>query len=466
MKRVGTGFSGVVTPLFDNMLVLAPNEVGLIQYDVQSITIPTEPSTSKPHKKYKPKKQYTQAPKVPFPEPSPEHMLPSPSNDPLPVEENRVLKELHSVHSKVDIAAPVVEKEKSFKQGRIIAYIDEDVEINLEAAQAKPYKMDLEHQEKVLSMQDVNDEEPAEAEEVLEVVTAAKLITKVVTTVGATTTTEATKVSVPRRRRGVVIEDPEETTSIVVVHSKVQSKDKEKGILIVEPKSLKGQAQIKQDEAFARQLEAELNADINWNAIMNEIRPLFEKHYNYNQAFPEEVNEEVTVPEKEVKVEGHKREEATPLASKISIVDYKIHFKRNKPYFKIIRAYGNHMLFLSFSTLLKNFNREDLECLWKLVKERFEKTKPKNYTDDYLLKTLKTMFEQPDVEAKQMMSNVRLEVEEESEMSLERLRLVRRQLNEGGGLLGIMDLTYYYCSSYLVLLLGITAGKEEIRRQH
>nr|GEX96820.1 hypothetical protein [Tanacetum cinerariifolium]GEX99772.1 hypothetical protein [Tanacetum cinerariifolium] len=49
-------------------------------------------------------------------------------------EENMVLKELHSVHSKVDTAAPVMEKEKSFKHGRIIADIDEDVEINLEEA--------------------------------------------------------------------------------------------------------------------------------------------------------------------------------------------------------------------------------------------------------------------------------------------------------------------------------------------
>nr|GEY70356.1 hypothetical protein [Tanacetum cinerariifolium] len=46
-----------------------------------------------------------------------------------------------------------------------------------------------------------------------------------------------------------------------------------------------------------------------------------------------------------------------------------------------------------------NFDIEDLESLWKLIKERFEKTVPKNYTDDYLLKTLKTMIEQPDVEA-------------------------------------------------------------------
>nr|GFA80304.1 ribonuclease H-like domain-containing protein [Tanacetum cinerariifolium] len=65
-------------------LVPTAKEVGLIQDDVQSISIPAEPSTSKPHKKHKPKKQQTQAPKVPSPEPSPEHRLPLSSNDPLP----------------------------------------------------------------------------------------------------------------------------------------------------------------------------------------------------------------------------------------------------------------------------------------------------------------------------------------------------------------------------------------------
>nr|GEU52320.1 hypothetical protein [Tanacetum cinerariifolium] len=387
-------------------------EVGLIQDNVQLISIPMEPSTSKPHKKHKPKKQQTQAPKVPSPEPSPEHRLPLPSNDPLPggkdnlklkelmdlcthlsnkvleleseiidikstykesikklegrvdrlEEENKVLKELYSVHYKVDTVAPVVEKEKSFKQGRIIADIDEDVEINLEEAQAKPYRMDLEHPEKVLNMQDVDDEEPVEVEEVLEVVTAAKLITKVVTTARATTTAEATKVSVSRRRKGVVIQDPEETTSTDVVHSEVQSKDKGK----------------------------------------------------------EKVNEEVIVPVKEVEVEGHKREgeslkkeitkkqkmdeeaeelkshlqivsnddddvytEATPLASKIPIVDYKIYLERNKPYLKIIRADAS---------------------VWRDQKGRYVLAKRYHLTHFTL---------------EQMLNNVRLEVEKESEMYLE-----------------------------------------------
>nr|GEY64357.1 hypothetical protein [Tanacetum cinerariifolium] len=322
-------------------------------------------------------------------------------------------------------------------------------------------------------------------------------MTEVVTTVGATTIAKTTKVSVPKRRRGVVIQDPEETTSTVVVHSEIQSKDKGK----------------------------ELNADINWNAVMKKVKrserlndavmkyqalkrkPLTKAQarkimiiYLKNMAgfkmnYFKGMTYKVTVPEKEVEVKGHKREgksleneitnkqkmdkevkdlkshlqivsnndddvytKATPLASKIPIVDYKIPFERNKPYIKIIKADGNHVLFLRSSTMLKNFDREDLESLWKLVKERSEMTKPKNYIDDYLLKTLRTMFEQPDVEAsiwkdqkgryglakryplthftlEQMLNNVRLEVEEVSEMSLELLRIKCRGYGQSSPML-------------------------------
>nr|GFC23561.1 hypothetical protein [Tanacetum cinerariifolium] len=194
--------------------------------------------------------------------------------------------------------------------------------------------------------------------------------------------------------------------------------------------------------------------------------------------------EEVTVQKKEIEEEGNKRqgksleqeitkkqrmdEEAeelkrhlqivandndvytkdTPLASKVFVVDYQIHYENNKSYYKIIKAYRTHKLFLRFITLLKNFDRKDLETLWQLVKERFETIEPKNFSDDFLLNILKIMLEKPDIKAnmillvekkyplthftlQQMLDNVRLKVEEESEMSLKLLRLVRRQLNEG-----------------------------------
>nr|GEY20336.1 hypothetical protein [Tanacetum cinerariifolium] len=299
----------------------------------------------------------------------------------------------------------------------------------LEESQAKVYHLDLEHADKVLSMQETDEEEPIEIEEVIKVVTAAKLKTEVVTT--ATTPITAApvpKASAPRKRRGIIIQDPKEAaTASVIVQSEY--------------------------EAIARELEAELNANINWNDVIDqvkrkerqdntvmryqalkrkpvtktqarknlmvylknmvgfkmdffsgmtytEIRPIFEKHYNLNQAFLERVEEEVIGQEEEVSKRKSKSSEpraankqrideeveelkthlqiipndeddvytkAISLALKVPVVDYQIHYEHNKPYYKIIRADGTHQLFLSFITLLRNFDREDLEMLWKLV---------------------------------------------------------------------------------------------------
>nr|GEY73042.1 hypothetical protein [Tanacetum cinerariifolium] len=82
---------------------------------------------------------------------------------------------------------------------------------------------------------------------------------------------------------------------------------------------------------------------------------------------------------------------STPLALKVPVVDYKIYNQNNKPYYKIKRANGSHQLYLSFLSLLRNFNIEDLEALWRLVKERFATIKPKNFFDDFLLITLRAM---------------------------------------------------------------------------
>nr|GFB01806.1 hypothetical protein [Tanacetum cinerariifolium] len=86
--------------------------------------------------------------------------------------------------------------------------------------------------------------------------------------------------------------------------------------------------------------------------------------------------------------------EATSLSSKSpAIVDYKIYKEENKSYFKIIRADGNSQIYLTFRKMFKNFNREDLEVLWSIIKVRFKKTKPIDYMDNLLFQTLKTMFE-------------------------------------------------------------------------
>nr|GEX31218.1 ribonuclease H-like domain, reverse transcriptase, RNA-dependent DNA polymerase [Tanacetum cinerariifolium] len=136
----------------------------------------------------------------------------------------------------------------------------------------------------------------------------------------------------------------------------------------------------------------------------DDIRPIFEAKFNSNIAFllktkeqmEEEENKALQTINKTPAQKAAKRRklnkevkdlkrhleimpnedddvytEATPLARKVPIMDYEIIELNNKPYYKIIKADGTHKLYISFLTLLKNFNREDLEALWSLVKESF-----------------------------------------------------------------------------------------------
>nr|GFA56969.1 hypothetical protein [Tanacetum cinerariifolium] len=66
--------------------------------------------------------------------------------------------------------------------------------------------------------------------------------------------------------------------------------------------------------------------------------------------------------------------EATPISSRSpTIIDYQIYKEGKKTYFKIIRADGNSQVYQTFKKMFKNFNKEDLEVLWDIVKDRFKK---------------------------------------------------------------------------------------------
>nr|GEX54160.1 hypothetical protein [Tanacetum cinerariifolium] len=194
----------------------------------------------------------------------------------------------------------------------------------------------------------------------------------------------------------------------------------------------------------------------------DEILPIFQAKFDANIKFlfksreeMEEVDEEIiksineTPAQKAAKRKKlHERaKEDGDLKKKVPVVDYEIVMINNKPRYKIIKADGTHQLYISFITLLKNFDREDLEDLWRIRKARFSTSKPTNFSDDYLLSTLKTMFEKTDGQdaiwrnqqiekrfplskftLEQLVNVVRLKVEEESEMSLELLRFTRQQL--------------------------------------
>ncbi|GJW24914.1 hypothetical protein Tco_0038725 [Tanacetum coccineum] len=101
---------------------------------------------------------------------------------------------------------------------------------------------------------------------------------------------------------------------------------------------------------------------------------------------------EVIPDEEEVAID------VVPLATKPpTIVDWKIHKEGKKSYYQIVRADGKSQMYRVFSLMLKSFSREDLEDLYKLVKAKYESTRPVEDLDLLLWGDLKTMFD-PHVE--------------------------------------------------------------------
>nr|GEX91509.1 copia protein [Tanacetum cinerariifolium] len=257
--RVGKGFFGVDTPLFEEMIVAQEVSKGVVEVNVEDV--PTagvaegaasvvdddvnatvdEPSITSP------------TPLTPPPQPSQD----IPSTSQIETSDDTVMEDVS-------------------KQGRMIANMDADFDVTLkEIAKDVALNADVEENDEV---------ELAELQEVVEVVTTAKLIIEVVTAVSATITVVApqlttvvaptltTAPSAARRRKGVVIRNPEETTTpSTIIYSEAKSKDKGKGILVEEPKPLKKKTQIEQDEAYARELEAELNKNIDWDEVIDHV---------------------------------------------------------------------------------------------------------------------------------------------------------------------------------------------------
>nr|GFB84946.1 hypothetical protein [Tanacetum cinerariifolium] len=133
-------------------------------------------------------------------------------------------------------------EEKKAKEAKVAG--DDQVQ----GRQAEIYKIDMDHASKVLSMQ----EDESEVQEVMDVVTTAKLITKVLTAASKSVTAA------------------KESTTIIP--SDTKSKDKGKGIMIEEPKPMKKKQQVKMDEEYVRKLYEELNKDIDWDVAIDHVK--------------------------------------------------------------------------------------------------------------------------------------------------------------------------------------------------
>nr|GFA40076.1 hypothetical protein [Tanacetum cinerariifolium] len=303
MRRVGKGFSGVKTPLFESLLVIrdvteeAEAQVPAQGDDVQepgveevvaavvspTHTPPSPPSpvipSSPPHQPpCPPQPQVAEVPSLLFQLvlntcSALAHRVEGLENDNAAQQLEIVklkarvkkLEKINMVKSsklrrlkKVGTSQRVESSddiENVFNQARIIADVDQDKGIELVAdqekdaefegrhadKQAKIYNIDLDHSSKVLSMQ----EDDTEVQEAVEIVTTAKLMTEVVTAA-------ATQ---------VVATDPEEELPSDTPAETSKVKEKGKGILIEAPKPMKKKDQIEMDAEYAKKLQEEINKE-------------------------------------------------------------------------------------------------------------------------------------------------------------------------------------------------------------
>ncbi|GJU76251.1 hypothetical protein Tco_1273321 [Tanacetum coccineum] len=316
MKREGKRFSGKVTPLFQTMMVQAPEDMGkdlAAPTDSHSTPIITQPLSSKPQKKKSRRKQRKDnGPTEPIPdEATNEDPISTPYYDPSQSEESQAigkekksrtsgLKRLRKVGSasRVESSNDVSlgTQEDASKQGRKIADLDADEEVTLidETQERNDEEMLFDVQD------DLQGEEVVAAKEVTEKeVSAADLVTTVgevvttanvkVTTANAPTTTidkltlaqtlieiiaakpkdittAATTTTTTRpKARGDVVQDASEfktTSSSSQASQLLQVKDKGKAKIVKPEKPSKKKDQIALDEELALRLHAEEQAEL------------------------------------------------------------------------------------------------------------------------------------------------------------------------------------------------------------
>nr|GEU79898.1 hypothetical protein [Tanacetum cinerariifolium] len=258
MRRVGKGFFVVDTPLFKGMVKKLERKNKLKVYGLRRL------------------KKVGTAQRV---ESSGDTVMDDVSKQGeiianMDVDEDVTLKDVAVVAKEV-----AVEKDAEIEENA-------DVQGRPEESQAQIYKIDLEHADKVLSMQDDN----------------------------------------AARRRKLIRDLEEAATPSIIIHCKPKSKDKGKGILVEEPKPLNKQAQIEQDEAYCREKRKKDNDVVRYQALKrkpqtkaqarknmmiyvrnmagfkmdyfkemsyDKIHPIFETYFNSNVDFLEKTKEQL-----------------------------------------------------------------------------------------------------------------------------------------------------------------------------
>nr|GEV06148.1 hypothetical protein [Tanacetum cinerariifolium] len=349
-----------------------------------------------------------------------------------------------------------VKKLERLNKGRISVDMETDEGIELEDdqekcaeverrqadTQAEIYNIDLDHSSKVLIMQ-----EDTEVQEAVEVVTTAKLITEVVTAAAtqvaaASTPILAAKPKVlkiaaapavsTRRRKGVVIRDPEEELHPMKKKDKIEmdaeyakklqeelEKEHEEAYKQIDWNAAFDHVQAKETQYIKRyhglkkKPQSESKARKNMISYLkntkgfkmeffkgktyNQILPIFQARFDANLKFLFKTREEMEKEDEEI-IKSINETPAQKVAKRRKLSEEAQEADNLRGRLEIVQDEDD--VFVEAISLAQkvpvvdyqNFDREDLETLWRIVKDRFSTKKPTNFSDEYLLLTLKTMF--------------------------------------------------------------------------
>nr|GEW55330.1 hypothetical protein [Tanacetum cinerariifolium] len=294
-----------------------------------------------------------------------------------------------------------VKKLEKRNKGRMIAEMDQDADVVLK-----------DDKEVADDVDEKDESKPAKVQEVVEVVTTAKLITEVVTAASETITAAR-----------VVIRDPQkESTTSTIIPAETQSKDKGKRIMVEEPKPLKKQQQIEQDKKYARELEAELNKNIDWDESIDHINMKAKednavKRYQAMKSKPQ--------------TEAQARKNMMVYLKNVS--RFKMDYFKGMSYDHIHpifeRYFDSNVAFLQKTK--EHIEEEESRALKRINETLAERATKRQKVDEELILLVERKYPLTRFTLDQMLNAVRLEVKEESEVSLELLRFTRQQHQEG-----------------------------------
>ncbi|GKB39769.1 hypothetical protein Tco_0884711 [Tanacetum coccineum] len=276
MKREGKDFSGIVTPLFATMMVQATQDEGIdsgIPTDSQQTPLTAQPSSSRPQKKQSRRKQRKET-EVLQDETYHDDSVPIPSNDlylsrferlrkvgeSSRVESSKDKESLDDLHDD-EVIVDMAVGEKQEKSAKI-----DEREVSTGVEDSATPTIPVTTADEGVTTAKIDEIIPTYAPTtVIDELTLAQTLIEIKATKPKAVTTDVTTTTTRPKARGVVVQEPSEfrtTTSSSQASQSSKTKDKGKAIMIKPEVPLKRKDQVALDEEMARNLEAQLQAEL------------------------------------------------------------------------------------------------------------------------------------------------------------------------------------------------------------